>query len=105
MRETIDSIFNYNPERHYDIRECLILIRYAYYDFFEYEFFYLIKIVDMKIREGIIAVDDDGVIENIYYEYVVAIKEMIDYLKSKKKDFSVLEILLEEFIILGWDEK
>jgi hypothetical protein len=42
MRETIDSIFNYNPERHYGIRDCFILIRYAYYDFFEYEFSFLI---------------------------------------------------------------
>jgi hypothetical protein len=59
----------------------------------------------MKIREGLIAIDDDGVIENIYYEYVVAIKEMIDYLKSEKRDLGALEILLKEFIILGWDEK
>ena len=69
MRFVIDSIFKFNPERVHDIRECITLIQYEHYDFVKNELSHLMKIVDIKIAKDIISSGDDGVIENVYYEF------------------------------------
>jgi hypothetical protein len=69
MRFVIDSIFKFNPERVYDIKECITLIQHEHYDFLKNELSHLMKIVDIKIAKDIISSGDDGVIENVYYEF------------------------------------
>lgn len=69
MRFIIDSIFKFNTERVYDIRECITLIQYEHYDFFKNELSHLMRIADIKIAKDIISSGDDGVIENVYYEF------------------------------------